>query len=550
MLDEKTLKEKTMIITRKEYQRLVDTAKAYEILKDKNQSLTLENKTLLSDNIRLRRVAEADIEEKRLMIADRFDRILNEAELIFDREEVRTGTEKLKENSDKEVDWIIREMRSLPPNDELDDNLQYEFIRVQYLKKQSVCPFCSRKMIIDNEFPVTVLKKTGHHALLTDEIFTGIKCRNCNHKLKNMYEFTRFINPVIHNIHVEPEIPADLITCKFAHKESLLHQELSWSEMGLELSHASMALWIKEVCEKWIISVYESYRSALLEEKMICADVYKIYGYELGNNDISLKGKKPMYLWIYRTPGRSKRKMIIFEISDSDDSIHSSSFLNGYKGMIHTESPEAFESAGRKYRILPLWENVRLLFENALDSLHPRSQKESLAKKGLELCDKLSLLEDNFIGSDDEIRMQLRLSKCKPVTDKLLSIAREFILNEADPEMKGRTSKAIDFICRYEKELEYYYKYPEVDTDNSWCRNAASEFTDSENGWIVINTKSGHRFSAMLCSIMKTLQINDINSDRFLTFCMKVLANPQVGTDKSSFLPWNVPPECCELYEI
>lgn len=550
MLDEKTLKEKTLMITRKEYDNLLKTAKAYEILKDKNQGLTLENKTLLADNIKLRRLAEADIEEKRLMIADRFDRILNEVELIYDREVSNNGKDALIEKSDREVESIIKVMHSLKPNDEVDDNLQYIFIRLRHLKKQMICPFCKQKMIISNEYPITCLKKQEMLVMLTDQIFTGARCKTCNYMLGNMYESVRFINPVTHNIYIEPEIPADIITYKYFHKESMLHQEMNWNDIGLNLSYSSMTLWIREIYDKWLTSLYEIYHSALLNEKMICADVYKIYGYDLGNNYISLKNKRPMYLWIYRTPGRSDRKIILYEISDYDNSIQSAAFLKGYKGLIHTETPGAFDCDNKEYHILPLWENVRNLFEFALDSIHPRGQKESLAKKGLELCDKLILLEDSFSGSDDDIRIQLRLKKCKPLTDKLISIAQEFIRNESDPELTGNTSKAIDFICRYQSELEYYYKNPQVDTDNSWCRNAVSEFNDTENGWIIINTKSGCRSSAMLWSIMKSLQINDINTDRFISFWLRSAANPQVKTDKSSFLPWNVPPECCEQFEI
>ena len=550
MIDKKTFKEKTLVVSKKEYDKLVETAKAYEILKEMNRNLTLQNKNLIADNLRLKRIADANIEKKRLMIVKRFNNILNEVELIYDREEARKGRDALKEDSDNEVLEIIRTIRSMCPNDELDDNLNYFFSRMKYIDKKMICPLCNKAVTICSEFPVTSLVKFESKAILTDEIFYGFRCRTCDYSLKNLYENVLYKRPVLDNPYVEAETAADIITEKFWQNKSLMMQELNWSDLGLTLSPATMSLWMRSLSENNLSALYELYHKVLLNEKIIFADVYKLYSYDLGRNNITVNESSPLSLWVYRTPGKSDKKLIFFEISQNEDFSDAASFLKNYKGMIHTETIDAFKNGSAEYKVLPLWENVRRLFEEALDAMHPRSHKGSLAKECLGLCDKLTAFEDSFIGTDDDIRLQLRMSKCRPVTDKLFSIAKEFTANGTDPEKIGYTSRAIDFLCLYENELDYYYRYPEVDLDNSWCRNAASELSNEEDNWIIVNTPSGCGMSMKVYSIIKTLQMNDINPERFFTFYLKASSNPQIKTDKNKYLPWKVPPECCELYEI
>ncbi len=545
-----TLGEKTVTISANEYDQLCKSARAAEVYKEKCHSLNMENKSLLAELIRLRKNSEADNDNGLMMISDGLDFILNETELILDgrsRDKEWNGEH---HSADEETELMLSSMRLLPANDLAEGKKHYLFIRNDYSEEEKICLSCGKKMKVNTEYPVTLFRKTGLIAELTDEIYLGYKCHECGAELKNLYDSIRHKKPVIKERIVSAETIADIVNEKFEEKNSFLKQEINWRDMELHISDHTMAEWIKEVSDVYFGGLYSKLKNELLKSEIIYADRYMINMYEIENSVVKLNKSKPLFLWIYRTSSTNKKRIILFEVTENNHPDNASRFLESYEGIVQTGNPDVFEKASDNIRIAALWENVRKLFEDASEHHDESGDMYPYAEKCLELCKKLCECEESFAGSGTDFKLELRRSKCMPVIKEIQSLVDEFFSRSDTSRYSEKTCKAFEFLYAHERELMEYLEHPEIDIDNSWCDNLASGFNDTDEGLKIVNTKSGFTQSVQLLSIEKTLTANELDIVRYLSYYMKNYINSDEKSDRSELLPWNAPDECRTIYEF
>lgn len=552
MLTEEIIKAKTVTISRKEYEQLKKKASAYCYYKDNFIELSEVHKEVLAENEKLKRIVEAEHDEKQLMIAERFDFIINEVELINDRKEFHTTESRsgLKIDSKWDLHHQIEFMRTLMPNDDLDDYMNYIFIRHVYGSDNMRCPDCKVKLTVYSEYPTVTFRMTGEKAVLTDEIFFGFCCKKCGNKYPNLYEGYKRKNSVISERVVTADTIAQLITYKFTEKYSLYNQEIFWNDLDVKISCHTMARWVKETYEKWLLPLYNMFREELIKSEFIYSGVTDIRKYSLGKNNLSINKENSVYMWLYRTSSYADKKIILFEVTKECTNTYPLKFLKGYKGIIQTKRLEYYNGISEKVGFAALWEKVRELFEEALEILTPPARKGSYAEEGLKMCDEIIGYENNFGNVDKDVKLQLRNAKCKPVIDKLIEWAHDFDRQKKDPGKIGYTGKAFYYIIEHEDELKCCLRNAEAEFTDESCRTACLPFTKEEKAFKIIETDSGYDMGMVMYSIMQTITENHLNPVRYLSYYLMNISNLGENQDPHDLLPWNAPDECREIHEF
>ncbi len=545
MISEEAKKAKTVYISKNEYDDLKKKAEYYELYKNNYIDLKAQNQLMTDELNKLRRVVYASQPEKRLIIAKNYDIILNEEELICDKEEEKTGSS---ERLSAAMTDLIDCMRSFPPNDEVNENINYLFRRFTLKGNQQKCPLCKNKLVATSQFPATTFKITEEKAVLCDDIYYGYKCSSCAYQMVNIYENFSMKNPVINEKIISAETIARIITYKFERHDSMQSQEIFWDECGLDFSSTLMASWMREVCDMWFRPLYDMLKKEIKQNDFICADVKAVRNYDITRNSCMLIENELMYLWLFRTDETNRKPIILFDISQDKSYDIPEKYLKGYKGILQTVKIHRYEYPGKDFKTAAMWQYVAELFDEALDYIPPKAQNDSAPMRGIRLCEKIIGNEAEFSHIEDEIKIKLRNKRSRAAAEELVAWAKEFSESNVDPDRISRTGKALSYIHDHEKELMIYFEDSRVSVDNELCQSSLHNFTVSEKKWKIVRTGSGCERSMMMYSIIQTAVANNLNPFRYLYYYMKNAANPGKHTTMDHLLPWNVPDACKEFY--
>ena len=550
MITEEQKKALSITISKREYERLIDNEQQFFFYKRKFIEEKHEKDELIDEVKKLQRLVYASDDEKEMMMTEQFNHIINEIELITDRKEIH----KLNLNKgshfyqEQEYNNIISKMRKLLPNDRTNTNKNYIFSRIVYDRRGLICPNCNARMKVYCEYPDYKLSLVDNRIFFEDMIFCGFKCQKCKFVRPNLYSYSRYNNTVLNNKVITDETISNMIEKKYSRLQSFVYQETDWKDNDIELSYQTMISWVKEAGEKWLNILYDMLHKEIIRSDLVYAEAYLYRQYKLSENNLMMDSDKPYYIWVYRTDHYNNNKIILFESTEFNDAEESARFLKGYSGMIQTSIPEYYSKVSRKVKFAVLWQRVGEIIERALESIPESAQKGSYANEMYDLYNKLINLEGNVSGMDADIKYRYRITKCKPIIDRMIANAHNFINMRKSPDKIGHTLRIFEYILQNENALCEYINDPRIELDDGWCSNPANYFTDFENGGRIIETPSGYEFSLKLYSIIKTIEANNLNPTRYLTFFFKNISNIKNNADTDFLLPWNVPEECFELF--
>ena len=545
MISEETRKEKTVYISKNEYDDLKKKAEYYELYKSNYIDLKAQNQLMTAELKQLRRIVYAGRPEKRLIIAGNYDVILNEEELICDKEEEKRDCAG---RLSAAMTDLIDCMRAFPPNDEVDENVNYLFRRFTLKGNQQKCPLCKNKLVVTTQFPSTMFRIIGDRAVLYDDTYYGYKCSSCTYRMVNIYENFSLKNPVIDEKIVSAETIARIIVYKFERHASMLSQEIFWDECGLDFSSALMASWVREVCDKWFRLLYDMLKKEIQNNDIICSDVIAVRSYGITPNNYILTEQELVYLWLFRTDETNHRPIILYDISDDRNSDIPQTYLNGYRGILQTAKLHRYDYSGRSYELAAMWQYAADLFDEALNYIPPKAQNDSAPMRGIRLCEKIIRNEAEFSYIEDDIKISLRNKRSGAAAEELFAWAKEFMESNADTDGISRTGKALSYIYHHQKELMLYFENGRITVGNDLCQSSFHNFTISEKKWKIVRTGSGCERSLMMYSIIQTAVANNLNPFRYLYYYLKNVSNPGNHTTMDHLLPWNAPDECKEFY--
>ena len=154
---------------------------------------------------------------------------------------------------------------------------------------------------------------------------------------------------------------------------------------------------------------------------------------------------------MYRTSGDAQYPVVLYDYKHSRAGECACNFLKGFSGFLHTDGYEAYHcKLPPGITAVGCWAHMRRKFTDTLKSLPKELRDRSPARVGLDYCDKLFQLENNFTEQELSFqeRYQARLEYSEPMAKKFFAWAKTEY--EKNPVPKSMLGAALTYAVRQE----------------------------------------------------------------------------------------------------
>ena len=142
--------------------------------------------------------------------------------------------------------------------------------------------------------------------------------------------------------------------------------------------------------------------------------------------------------------------------------------------------------------------------------------------------------------------MPRRQFTVKPLVEAYFTWCHE---HESRISSKNKTGKGIEYSLNQEKYLKVFLDDPYVPLDNNSAEQSIRSFCIGKKNFVMIDTISGAKASAIIYSLVETAKANNLNVYEYMKHLLTVIPN-HMDDHNSDFceklLPWSdsLPEEC------
>ncbi|WP_391203207.1 IS66 family transposase [Psychrobacillus sp. L4] len=192
--------------------------------------------------------------------------------------------------------------------------------------------------------------------------------------------------------------------------------------------------------------------------------------------------------------------------------------------------------------------HVRRKFDESLKALKgapPGVGRSTVAKKGLDFCNKLFAIERKNKGLSAEERLHIRQNDSQPVLDAYLVWLKE---QQELVTPKSATGMAISYTLKQWPKLITFMKDGRIEIDNNRAERSIKPFVIGRKNWLFAASTNGANSSAIIYSLVETAKENGLNPFFYLQYLFEEL--PQFDMEENlkieHLLPWSkdLPADC------
>lgn len=498
-----------------------------ELLAKKEDEITALHRQVewLTQQLRLLRGQRFGASSERTQaIAEPMEQVslFNEAEALENREEAEPELEQVsykrrKQKGKREMDFF---------------GLPVEQIVHELPEDEQICSECGKP-----------LHACGHQVLrrelayvpaqykVVEHIQTVYSCRHCEQTSDHVpVRKSRVPAPLIPGSGVaSPSLLAHIMNSKYTLALPLYRQELEMARCGVIISRQTMANWVIFVYKHYFTAFIQALHEELLSSQILHADETTVR--VLGED------KKTCYVWVYRTSGDANRPVILYDYQPSRAGKCASTFLDGFSGLLHTDGYEAYHcKLPPGITVAGCWAHMRRKFTDTLKSLPKEIREKHPAHKGLDYCNRLFALEEEYAqaGISFQERYKERRRRSRPIAEEFFTWAK--IEQERNPVPKTMYGAALGYAQNQENWLMNVFLDGRLELSNNRAERAVRPFAIGRKNWLFCNTPAGAEASAAIYSIVETAKANGLRPFRYLNFLLERLPG---GCPLEECMPWS-----------
>jgi transposase len=333
-----------------------------------------------------------------------------------------------------------------------------------------------------------------------------------------------------------PALLAHIATAKFVDGIPLYRQEGQFDRLGIDLGRATMAGWMIRLGGTHLVPLINLLNDHMLEVPLIHCDETRL--------QVLRSDKAPTadhWMWV-RAAGPPGKRIVLFDYDTSRGGAVPRRLLEGYHGILLTDSYEAYEAVAKALGLVHAGclAHVRRRFDEARKTLSKDSSLGGHARVALDFIRELYLIERPLWDRDHPIsperRVQIRTELSNPIVEKFHAW-----LEALEPQVLPQSllGKAIRYALGQWQKLTVFVNHGEVPLDNNRCENAIRPFVVGRKGWLFSDTVKGAVASANLFSIVETAKANGVEPHAYLSLLFAELPYAKVVEDFEKLLPWN-----------
>lgn len=349
---------------------------------------------------------------------------------------------------------------------------------------------------------------------------------------------------------VSPSLEAAIINAKFANAMPYRRIEKDFAQQGVYLSEQNMASWTIKCSDRYLSRVWNYLHGILLSHRILQADETTC--------DVSKDGRRAgrkSYMWVYRTGAyEPEHPIVLYDYQKTRQLEHPMRFLNGFQGYLVCDGFSGYKALEKQYpgiRIAECWAHARRYFSDAVKATGS-SPKVRLAADALKMIGAIYSAENKLKSLPPEERCKRRNRDVRPLVDAFFSWVREKAADQTIL-MSNQTMRGMNYCLNQEEALRTFLEDGEIPIDNNRTEGTIRGFTIGRKNWMMIDTVSGARASAVIYSLVETAKANNLNIYHYIEYLLTELpklkefsSEEEEAEAMERLLPWSESlPENC-----
>ena len=332
-----------------------------------------------------------------------------------------------------------------------------------------------------------------------------------------------------------PGLLAFIAVSKYEDAMPLARQEKSFQRFGIDLDRSTMASWIIKI-GKLVTPLINLTREELIRSKVIQADETRIQVHR----GTGKKATADNYMWVFLGERPDRKKIVLYELGPSRSHLVPLRILEGYRGYLHTDGYEAYETLSGKMEGLTLvgdWAHARRKFDEAVKAAPKGFKGEIKAQRGLDLINEIFRIERENIAHDasEETIIEIRRDRSKAILGELRTWADATII-EIPP--KTLTGAALRYLLERWEKLILFVDVPILRMDTNPVEGLIRPFAVGRRNWLFAETVKGADASAALYSLLVMARAAGLNTFDYLHAVFTDLPKAQSLEEIEALLPW------------
>ena len=342
---------------------------------------------------------------------------------------------------------------------------------------------------------------------------------------------------------VSPSLEAAIINGKYVNALPYRRMEKDFERNGVFISEQNMASWTVKCADRYLSRLYDCLHGLMLKEHVLQADETSV--------EVSKDGRKAgsqSYMWVYRTGKYRKDKpVILYEYQKTRNHEHPLAFLKGFHGYLVCDGFSGYKTLDHKsgdIRIAECWAHARRFFADALKA-SASGAKVSVAKDALQMIAAVYQAENKLQGLTPEERKEKRNDKVRPLVDAFFAWIHA-TASDRTLYVSDATRKGLNYCLNQEVYLKVFLEDGEVAIDNNQTEGTIRPFTVGRKNWVMIDTVSGAKASAVIYSLVETAKANGLNPYYYFEYLLTELPKlkefnspEEESAAMSRLLPWS-----------
>ena len=352
---------------------------------------------------------------------------------------------------------------------------------------------------------------------------------------------------------LSPELESAIINAKFVNAQPYRRIEADFRRNGVNISEQNMASWTIKCADRYLSRLYDH-----LHRELLCCHVIQV---DETTVEVSKDGRSAgskSWMWVYRT-GEFYRKtpVVLYDYQKTRHHDHPKEFLKGFSGIAACDGFSGYKALEKEmpgFTIAECWAHARRKFTDALKAMEKSSRSDSLSADALKMIAAICHADKQLKDLDPAERQIRRHKEVRPLVAAFFAWIHKTA--EDNTVYKTESTRAgIQYCINQEPYLKVFLTDGEVPIDNNRAEGTIRGFTIGRKNWMMIDTVSGARASAIIYSLVETAKLNGLNPYYYFVHLLKELPKlKQFASEEEEsqvmekLLPWSEElPENCHV---
>jgi len=335
--------------------------------------------------------------------------------------------------------------------------------------------------------------------------------------------------PAIQRSLASASVLAWLIHQKFELSLPTYRQESEWESYGLAVPRRTLSNWIIRSAEDWLSLIYDRLHHHLIRQPILHMDETP---YQVNKRSDGKPASSNAYFWLARTTKAVETPIVFYHADLTRKQSVVKELLGNFSGFLQVDGYSAYKNLPN-VTLIGCVAHLRRKFFDVCGK-----DGKGAARKGLDFCNQIFKLEDEFATLTAEERYLKRKEETLPIMEQMYQWMDSIYV------MKGKLKEAITYAINQKKELMNIFKDGRLQVSNNICEQKVKPIALGRKNFLFSDSMAGAKANAICYTIVETAKENGLNAFKYLTYLFENLPNLENYRDPEvleAFLPWQKP---------